>query len=913
VLRLHTGTSAYGVKNYFKQSDYYASESVGRWGGKLAADLGRTGPVDEQSFGQMVDNINPLTGERLTLRTKENRRIGEDIIWSLPKDVGAAIMLLKPEARDRVLAMVEGRVEQMMRIIEADVQTRVRRDGAFENRPGDGLAFAIFRHTTARPVDDQAPDPHPHWHCFTFNATRDPAEGGRVKAADFANIYRDRPYYEALFFSLVAEDLKRMGWPIERREGGKWGLAGLRSLGAKFSKRTDAIEAEARRLNITDPEVKDGLGAKTRKKKGKELSEERLRGEWDSQLTDEERAALQRLSRGEAGPLGQPMTAREAVSFAIAHCGEKHSVIPERELLRVALLHGLGDVTEDEVRAELPRQGVFTNTIDGRVMATTDALQEEERFLAGFAARGEGSVLPVGVAEGLDRKMADGRSLNDGQWRAVTGLLDSPNRVNLVEGPAGAGKSSMLAKFDEGLRRQGLTTTFLATTAEAAKVLIKDGFQDTQTVARFLLDTKMQEASRGGRVVVDETSMLGHKDAVKLLQLARDKDLKLIFVGDPMQHGSVPRGAFLHVLKAYGHIKPFRLKEILRQKDKRYLAAAQLLSEGRTLEGFDALDGMGWVKQVESEDDRYRAIAADYLQSLADGQSCLVVSPTHAEARRITDEIRLQLRQAGKLAGEEHEFTRLVAVDATEAERGLATTYRPGDVLQFHQNAKGGFTKGERLVVTDPARVPLAEAGKFSLYRPEKISLAAGDRIRFTGTVKTRDGEHTLRNGSAHTVAGITEGGNIRLDNGWLVDASAGHFRHGFVETSFGSQGKTVQRVILGMAARSLGAMNMEQLYVSASRAKEWLRLYTDDKDAVRWAVQRSSRKLAALDLKPERPETGYAERRRQYMAPRRRRAWWERMRAAWAEKPQQPTPPRTPPTHADRLRQQERGNSYAR
>ena len=116
----------------------------------------------------------------------------------------------------------------------------------------------------------------------------------------------------------------------------------------------------------------------------------------------------------------------------------------------------------------------------------------------------------------------------------------------------------------------------------------------------------------------------------------------------------------------------------------------------------------------------------------------LVVAPTHREAGFITGEIRRQLRDAGKLGTDEREFTRLVQVEASEAERGLASTYRPGDVIQFHQNAKGGFVKGQRIVVTDPAKVPVEHAGKFSLYRTEKINLAAGDVIRFTGTVQNR-------------------------------------------------------------------------------------------------------------------------------------------------------------------------------
>ena len=418
----------------------------------------------------------------------------------------------------------------------------------------------------------------------------------------------------------------------------------------------------------------------------------------------------------------------------------------------------------------------------------------------------------------------------------------------------------MLAAYDRGMRLAGESVTYLATTTKAAKVLATDeAFAKNgipvKTVAHFLLDEKMQLAARGGRVLIDESSMLGHKDAVKLFQIAEANDLKLIFVGDPMQHGSVPRGTFLRTLKEQGQIVPFRLTEIMRQHDPEYRAAAQLLSEGRTLDGFNALDKKGWVHEVGDDSARYQAMAAEYLQALGTGTSCLVVSPTHQEAAAITAEIRTQLRQAGKLGAEEREFTRLVAVNASEAERGLATTYRPGDVVQFHQNCKGGFKKGDRLTVTDPALLPLADAGKFSLYRPEAVGLSVGDKIRFTGNVKTYRGDHTYKNGDTLAVAGFTPGGNVRLDDGRVIRKDAGHFRHAVVETSFGAQGQTVQRVILGMSAASLAATNQEQMYVSASRAEvSGMALFTDDKEAVRSAIQRSSQKLAALDLQPPKP-----------------------------------------------------------
>ena len=910
MLTIHEITGATDAKRYYAAADYYSQgqETVGLWGGKLAASLGLSGTVTKDAFDRMVDNLHPITGERLTQRTNDNRRVGYDFTVSLNKSASILRAFADDELGRALDAARDEAIAGMMAEAEADMTCRERRNGADHDVPTGNMAWAAFHHTTSRPVPGQMPDMNEHSHLVVFNATRRP--DGEILAGQFGPLKRDGEYYSAVFDSLYARGLERLGFAIDRRGGKKWEIAGIPQTATdKFSKRTDEIEAEAERRGIVDARQKAELGAKTRSRKQKELTPAELRKAWDAQLTDGERDALAAVYRGDVPP-SSPVAARDAVAFAIDHCSEKLSVIPERELKRVALLHGLGQVTPAMIDHEMlaARHGLIVDEIDGRMMATTAELQREEDYIAGVAARGLGTLEPVGVADGLQR----GR-LNDGQWNAARGLLESENRVNLVEGPAGAGKSSMLGTFGEGMRRAGESVTYLATTAKAAEVLEKDGF-DAHTVARFLVDEKMQKAARGGRVVIDESSMLGHKDAVRLFKLAEKLDLRPVFVGDPMQHGAVPRGSFLHVLKEYGHIRPFKLTRIMRQDSPEYRAAAELLSEGRTLEGFDALDTLGWVRELGDDAERVRQVAADYLDATRDGKSVLVVSPTHREAAAITDAIRSELRAAGKLGAEDHTFTRLVAVDSTEAERGQATTYRAGDVLQFHQNAKGGFKKGDRLTIADPAAVPLTEAGKFSLYRPQAIGLAEGDAIRFTGTVKTLDGKHTLKNGASRTVAEITPGGHLRLDNGWLVGKDAGHFRHGFVETSFGSQGRTVDRAILAMSAASLPATNQEQLYVSASRARERTTLYTDDKDAVRQAVQRSSRKLAALDLRPKpaaraKPETWH----RSNAERRRRLAYLDRIRAVVpaGRGPQTPTPPRTP-THADRAKarqQQEHGH----
>ena len=226
--------------------------------------------------------------------------------------------------------------------------------------------------------------------------------------------------------------------------------------------------------------------------------------------------------------------------------------------------------------------------------------------------------------------------------------------------------------------------------------------------------------------------MLGHKDAVRLLRIAKEKNIKLVFVGDPMQHGSVPRGAFMHVLK------DIRLHQAL--PPHRNPAAGGPANTGRRPQLLSGRQDAGRIQCARRHglgqgngrrDERYRHMAADYLQAVGEGKSCLVVSSDaqgsggHHARRSAT-----QLREAGKLGDKDHEFTRLVAVDASEAERGLATTYRPGDVIQFHQNAKGGFIKGERLTGDRCVPVPVSEAAKFS-------RLPAGERSPSPWTTKS--------------------------------------------------------------------------------------------------------------------------------------------------------------------------------
>jgi conjugative relaxase-like TrwC/TraI family protein len=941
---------------YYEKTDtgYYADKDSlhCEWGGKGAPLLGLTGPPDYEHFKRLIRGLDPRTGEQLTARLRDDRIPCWDVTASIPK--GATIAIEGGDSR--VEEKLWESVREAMSMVEGYATTRVRVGNKQEDRLTQSLLWYAVEHPDTRPVEDESlpkdhrwrvmPLPDRHIHIIIPNLTWDSVEQ-QWKAVKFRPIMDLRKYFDRCFDSIFAAKLADLGYPLktEWKQVSKgnsqyysWDIEGMPApLVARLSKRSDDIDRLEEKI-VADrkkqdkyapdhlpPVEKDKLGATSRRVKRDDLTLGECREYWRTLFADAAGDVAEVIRRAKRGlnPRTENRVAT-AVSFSMRHHFEKESAVPLEQLATTALEHAIGSGRPDTIEQELKRQGVILVRKDGRMLATTESLIREEESLAAFALGGRGTVASIGVADGLDRRLATGERLSDGQWEAAQGLLASENRINMILGPAGAGKSKLLRKFDEGARLSGQCVTYLGTTATAVKVLRKDGF-DAQTVAAFLQSDKMQAAARGGRVVVDETSIMGHADATRLFELAKKHDLNLIFVGDPMQHGSVGRGNFMRLMTEHGRVIPFRLTEILRQKDAGYRAAAQLLSEGKTAQGFDAIDGLGWISEIARGEDRYRRMAADYAQALGDGlqwNDVLCVAPTHREAGFITREIRDQLRAAGRLGTEEREFTRLVPVEASEAERGLASTYRAGDAIQFHQNCKGGYVKGQRLTVTDPAAVPVEHAARFSLYRPEKISLAVHDVIRFTSTVKTADGLHTVRNGDAHAIAEMTADGHLRLDNGWVVSKDAGHFRSGFVETSIGSQGRTVRRVLLSMSAASGLAINMQQLYVSSSRAWERLRLYLDDKDDVRDAIQRDSRKLLALDLKTALPPQAAEHKKREErrlgdIARRQRRSVLDRMRAAWGHLSGRSTPPlpSRPRSHADheQARQQERGYGYGR
>ena len=861
MLRIIQNTSAAGAKNYYisaSMAEYYTEgqELTGIWRGEGAARLGLSGAVQKEAWEALCDNRQPVTGEPLTPRRKQERRVGWDFNFHVPKSLSLLYGLTQD---DRILEAFRASVNETMRMMESEVKTRVRKGGKSEDRIAGNMVWGEFIHTTARPING-IPDPHLHAHCFIFNATFDNAEN-RWKAAQIGDIKRDAPYFEAAFHSSISRRLAELGIPIERTRNG-WEVAGVdKSTLAKFSRRTEKIEktlleleakAEQKWREATAKGEKVGkktinkyeLGATTREPKQNNLTMQELHKEWRSRLYGDERSGLARIAECVGGP---PIPenvrgAKAAVLLAIDHCFTRKSVLPERELMTQALKWSVGLASVQTTEHAIRDQKFIVAERNGQRLLTTNEVLNEELRMCDYARQGRGTRPVLGKASHeFSRDW-----LNSEQRKAVQHVLSSPDKVIIIRGAAGTGKTSMMQEAVGGIEAGGKQVfTFAVSTDASRSVLREAGFATADTVAQLLKNEKLQEEIRGQVIWIDEASQLGTRQMTQIFDLSEKLDARVILSGDRYQHGSVERGAALRLLETEAGLIPAEIKNIQRQEGA-YRQCVQALSEGRTADGFRQLDQLGWVREV-NEADRYRLLAADYVSAVKAGKTALAVSPTHFEREKINNEIRSELQRVGKLSKVQRQFHSLVNANLTPAERRDPLSYLPGDVLVFHQNAKG-YRKGERVVVGEGA-LPLDQASRFQVFHRGAMDIASGDAIRATQNGKTVDGKHRLSSGATYTTKGFTKSGDIRLTNGWTVAKDFEHLTYGYCVTSHASQGKTVKRVFIGQSSDSFAASSREQFYTSVSRGREQATIYTDDKEALREAVDRSDERLTATEL----------------------------------------------------------------
>lgn len=862
------------AKTYFREhlrvGDYYAEGKTiaGEWCGEAAAKLGLSGKVGEKEFLALCEGLHPGTGEWLTARKNStrfddgviasNRRVFYDFTFSPPKSVSVVALLQDV----RIVELHNRAVRMAMLELEKFAETRVRQDGQDGERTTGNLVVASFQHDTSREQD-----PHLHTHCVVFNATFDPVES-RWKALQAAGMYRAQKLAENHYYHELARGLRQLGYDLQNNAR-DFEIKGVPTTVIEhFSKRHWQINRETQKriqeegLRGNVKALRKQVAQDERKRKIKEATASRLRPAWLSQMTCDERWGLDQL-RSVASRHLPPADPAGLVTWAEQHLFERRSVVDEHELLATALAHGRGQSFDLAALRQAVEARDYVREAGTSKLTSRDVLRCELDIV--LAARdGRHCHAP------LNPDFASSAALSAEQRTAVQQILGSRDTITLFRGGAGTGKSLALKEVGRGLAAAGHPWVALAPQRQQVNDLLTMGLP-AQTVAQVLAT---KQIPRRAIVVVDEAGQLGGQQFRELIRLVEAQEGRLILSGDTRQHGAVAASDALRAIEQYGRLKPAEIQEIRRQDPalgesraerhaiREYRAAVKAAAAGDITTSFERLDRLGCIREV-GEAERRTVLAREYVAALARNEKPLVVAQTWREVRGVNDAIREQLKLAGKL-GPGRVLTAYQTVDGTQAQKREARFYAAGQ-RAFFLKRYGRFAKGDgcEIIGANERGVVLRKDGRRSTlsYRhteritvaaPSDMEVAGGDRLQLKFNGRSAEG-FSLNNGELVTVR------NVRPDGALVVEDEAGQhktlapsqrlFHRGYAVTSYGSQGKTVDTVLLADAANP-AATNRNQWYVAISRGRKRAVVFTSDKAELRADVQRAGDRRLALDLK---------------------------------------------------------------
>jgi conjugative relaxase-like TrwC/TraI family protein len=896
MLTISKPLSASQAQNYHakeftaKEQNYWSQrgEIQGEWQGRLASQFGLAGAVSAEDFARLSQGQHPQTAEQLvrqrasyqymdadgkTVKTMEHRA-GWDATFSAPKSVSLTALVGGDEN-----VRVAHRESVKVALEQLEMYTQARIGG---NNPAETTAkfvAAKFEHDTARPVDGYVA-PQLHTHAVVFNMTE--RDNGQFRALQERGLFQSQQFATAVYQSELTYRLRQLGYEIITGRSGAPEIKGYTQeyLDAS-SPRSQQIREYLERTGRTGSEAAEIAAHSTRDRKEIHSQREvmaahrKLAADFGHQAEAVVRAARKQLQHQQK-PTNTIDRVRESLTFARDKNFEREAVVDERALIRDGLRRGMGEVTYAQVRGNLDARiaaGEFKVVDRGQNTParqfTTARTIEAEHEIVHRVTEERNQIEPV-LSRSDAIAVADRHQyLNRAQKSVVEDVLSAPDRVQGIQGYAGAGKTTTLSVIREAAEARGYTVEGFAPTSRAARQLNEAGVE-SGTLQGFLARSPTPAAQEQRHFYfVDESSLASTNQMREFLARLGSND-RVLLIGDTRQHQGVEAGRPFEQLQEAG-MRTAKLDEIVRQKDPALKSAVEMLAKGQVSAALESLQQQGRVQEIPNADERIRAIAKSYVES---PEKTLIVSPDNASRRELNVAVRQELKANGTLAPEDRTFRVLVQrQDMTGAERTWASHYEINDVVRYSRGSQAiGMEAGSygSVVGVNPAANLLTvekSSGEQAIYDPRRLTgvsvyreidreFSAGDRIQFTAPDKALG----VANRDLAAVESISPDGRIsaRLDNGRQIEfdpTEHRHFDHGYAVTSHSSQGLTAERVLVNAdTGVHPDLLNSRFGYVSISRASHEATLFTNDLAKLSPQLSADVSKTSALEINQPAP-----------------------------------------------------------
>lgn len=930
--------SASAAAEYFSQDNYYTADQTqeaSAWFGKGADALGLTGKVEEAAFAAVLEGRLP---DGSVIAGKDGvHRPGVDLTFSASKSVSLVAML---GGDKRLVEALKESVTATLRWAEKNVVEARVWDAAqgrqVPERTGNLMA-ATFLHDVNRNGEPQL-----HVHAVVANATM--ASDGKWHAVRNDELYRAQHVLSAVHNAELRNRVEALGYetvPARNAIDGAFEIKGVtREAVEAFSTRRAEILAELAKEDRSSARERELAALSTRR--GKELEPDAARqvaawketaraigfdparliehamarsaGEqtvW-SRLVEGLRGIGERgmaiasamgLTPRDSDPLvperlgrlePKAFAAAQAVASAARELGEREAAFSRNDLIRTAL-ERQGPVTVDMIEARidlLQERGLLIGSgpVDrDRMLTTEQALAMETKVIA-LAQAGKNSVQPIADKDGIVARLQEQartiglRRLNTGQEQAGVAILTSKDRVHLVQGGAGVGKSAALAPVAAIAREEGRQVVALSHVGRIAREFGEKTGSPASTVDGFLaryarvidgsasaekIATARAELS-GALVMVDEASQIGTDRLARLIALANRMDVgKLVLAGDIKQLPAIEAGKPFAQLQQQD-LRQSQITENLRAQTPQMVAINSALQQGDVAEAFAVLK----PDTTEVPSGKIANAAAAMWANL----------PKDERDNTILLAAGRAMRSAGNAAAQEALIERsevgergvtLVVLDRVTITREGARQlkgYQEGRVVAFETNLRAqGFARGERGTVIglkdgkvelampdgeirrfDPDRLPRnLKHDAVTIFERKEIALHEGDRIRWTA----KDGERGLLNGDIAHVARI-DGDTItvKAGDGQLHDLPRGDPMLERLDLAYAinvhvAQGMTARDGIIMMSERERMLNTSASFLVAVTRIAENATLVTDNPSRVERQVEsRTGEKSSAIE-----------------------------------------------------------------
>ena len=797
-------------------------------------------------------------------------RAGWDATFAAPKSVSLTALVGGDEN-----VRVAHRVAVKVALEQLEMYTQARIGG---NQPAENTGKFIaakFEHDTARPVDGYVA-PQLHTHAVIFNVTE--REGGQFRAVQPQSLFASQQFATAVYQSELTYHLRQLGYEITPGRSGAPEIKGYTQeyLDAS-SPRSQQIRDYLEKNGRAGFEAAEIAAHSTRDKKAIHSEREimaahrKLAADFGNQAEAVVQAAHERLQH-QKKPAHTIDRVRESLTFARDKNFEREAVVDERALIRDSLRRGMGEVRYSEVSGNLKARlasGEF-QVVDrqkdspARQFTTAKTIAAEQEIVQ-RVGDGQNRIDPV-LSRQQAIAVADQNShLNRAQKSVVEDVLSSPDRIQGIQGFAGAGKTTTLSVIRGAAESEGYTVHGFAPTSRAARQLNEAGVE-AETLQKFLAQSaERPEQMQRNFYFVDESSLASTNQMREFLARLGQQD-RVLLIGDTRQHQGVEAGRPFEQLQEAG-MRTAKLDEIVRQRDPELKSVVEMFAKGQVSAALESLQQQGRVREIPNAEERIRTIAKAYAEL---PEKTLIVSPDNATRRELNVAVREELKTIGTLAPDDRSFRVLAQrPDMTGAERTWASHYEVGDIVRYARGSQAfGIEAGSygKVVGVDSATTnqlsveksnrevasydPRRLAG-VSVYREIDREFSAGDRIQFTAPDKALG----VANRDLAVVDSIAPDGHVsaRLESGREISfdpAEHRHFDHGYAVTSHSAQGLTAERVLVNAdTGVHPDLLNSRFGYVSISRASHEATIFTDNFAKLNPQLSADISKTSALEI----------------------------------------------------------------